>query len=260
MMKKLFLAASLAVAFPAMAQNVATVNGQGISEAEFDYTLKAVGITEATAEQRKALLEEVINRDVLAQEAVKQGLEKQEIIKLNIESARKEILIAALLQDWAKKNPVTDTDIKKAYDASLADLKKAKEYKVSHILVKEEEKAKQLIADIKAKKISFEEAAKKDSLDPGSGRDGGDLGWADPNAYVPEFAEAVRQGKKGELSETPVKSQYGYHIIQVQDERDVAPASYESAKAEIQQRLAREKMMDYVQSLRKAAKVEVTEK
>ena len=257
-MKKLLLIASLSMALPAMAQTVATVNGQSISQAELDFTIKAVGLQSVNDEQRKAILDEVINRDVLAQEAVKQGLDKQEIVKMNIESTRKEILIASLIQDWAEKNPVSDTDVKKAYDQSLTEFKQAKEYKVSHILVKEEDKAKQLIADIKDKKVSFEEAAKKDSLDPGSGRDGGDLGWSDPSAYVPEFADAVRQAKKGEITE-PVKSQYGYHIILVTDERSVAPPSFDSSQAEIKQRLSREKLMDYVQTLRKDAKVEITE-
>lgn len=259
-MKKLFLIASLSMAFPVMAQDVATVNGQPISQAELDFTLKAVGIPTATEDQRKALLEEVINRDVLAQEAVKQGLDKQDVVKLNVDSARKEILIAALLQDWAEKNPVSDTDVKKAYDISLTEFKNAKEYKVSHILVKEEDKAKELIEAIKAKKTTFAEAAKKDSLDPGSGRDGGNLGWSDANAYVPEFAEAVRAAKKGEISDTPTKSQYGYHIILVEDDRDIAPPSFDSSQAEIKQRLAREKMIEYVSKLRKDAKVEIIEK
>lgn len=256
-MKKIFLIASLAVAFPAMAQNVATVNGKPISQAEFDYTLKAVGISNATPDQRKDLLDEVINRDVLAQEAAKQNLDQDAKVKMSIDSARKEILIAALLQDWTEKNPVSDEEVKKAYDASLKESSTAKEYKVSHILVKEEEKAKQLINDIKAKKISFAEAAKADSLDSGSGRNGGDLGWSDASAYVPEFASAVKNSKKGELSETPVKSQYGYHIILVEDERALTPPSFESAKVEIKHRLAREKMMAYVHNLRKDAKVEI---
>lgn len=258
-MKRLLLIAALGTALPAMAQNVATVNGHAITQAELDSTLKALRIENASPEQRKSILDEIISRDVLAQEAIKQGLDKKDEVKANLEAARKDILISSLLQDWSEKNQITDEDVKKAYDEMLKDQTGKKEFKVSHILVKEEEKAKTLLADIKAKKLSFEEAAKKDSIDPGSGKNGGDLGWANPDMYVPEFAAAVKSGKKGEISE-PVKSQYGYHLVRIDEDRPLTPPTLEQVKTDLTRSLTQKKMFEFVESLRSKAKIEVLEK
>lgn len=258
-MKRLLLIVALGTALPAMAQNVATVNGHAITQAELDSTLKALRIENASPEQRKSILDEIISRDVLAQEAIKQGLDKKDEVKANLEAARKDILISSLLQDWSEKNQITDEDVKKAYDEMLKDQTGKKEFKVSHILVKEEEKAKTLLADIKAKKLSFEEAAKKDSIDPGSGKNGGDLGWANPDMYVPEFAAAVKSGKKGEISE-PVKSQYGYHLVRIDEDRPLTPPTLEQVKTDLTRSLTQKKMFEFVESLRSKAKIEVLEK
>ncbi len=258
-MKRLFLVAALSATLPAMAQNVATVNGHAITQAELDSTLKALRIENASPEQRKSILDEIISRDVLSQEAVKLGLDKKDDVKANLEAARKDILISSLLQDWSEKNKVTDDDIKKAYDDMVKEQAGKKEFKVSHILVKEEDKAKALLADIKAKKVTFEDAAKKDSIDPGSGKNGGDLGWSNPDMYVPEFTEAVKTGKKGEISE-PVKSQYGYHLVRIDDERPVTPPTLDQVKTDLTRSLTQKKMFEFVESLRSKAKIEIIEK
>lgn len=260
-MKHLLLATALGMtmALPAVAQNIATVNGKPITKTELDNALKTLHVKTPSAEQRQAILNDLINRDVLTQEAIKLGLDKKDDVKAGIEAARKDILIASLLQGWNEKNKISEDELKKAYDTIVKDQAGKKEYKVRHILVKEEDKAKALLADIKAKKISFEDAAKKESIDQGSGTNGGDLGWANPDVFVPEFAQAVKAGKKGEIS-APVKSQYGYHLIQIEDERAITPPTFEQVKTDLLRGLTQRKMLEYVDSLRKKAKVEIMEK
>lgn len=160
---------------------------------------------------------------------------------------------------WSEKNKIADDDIKKAYDDMVKDQAGKKEFKVSHILVKEEDKAKALLENIKTKKVTFEDAAKKESIDPGSSKNGGDLGWSNPDMYVPEFAEAVKTGKKGEISE-PVKSQYGYHLVRIDDERPVTPPTLDQVKTELTRSLTQKKMFEFVESLRSKAKIEMIEK
>lgn len=260
-MKHLLLATALGMTMtlPAVAQNIATVNGKPITQTEFDNTLKSLRIKDPSAEQRQAILNELINRDVLTQEAIKQGLDKKDEVKAGIEAARKDILIASLLQSWGEKNRVSDDELKKAYDTIVKEQQGKKEYKVRHILVKEEDKAKSLLADIKAKKISFSDAAKQNSIDPGANTTGGELGWANPDVFVPEFAQAVRAGKKGEISQ-PVKSQYGYHLIEIEDVRDVTPPTFEQVKNDLLRGLTQRRMVEYVESLRKKAKVDIKTK
>src|SRR5690606_32743826 len=117
-------------------------------------------------------------------------------------------------------NPVSDAKIQAEYDKLKKMQEGKQEYKVRHILVEDEKAANDLIAAIKSKKTTFEDAAKKDSIDPGSGKNGGDLGWAASTNYVPEFAQAVEKLKKGQMTDKPVKSQFGWHIIQLDDARD----------------------------------------
>ncbi|NEN76113.1 peptidylprolyl isomerase [Pelistega sp. NLN82] len=258
-MKRLLLVTAICASLPVMAQNIATVNGSAITKKELDYTLKTLRIENPSDEQRQSILNELINRDILVQESIKQGFEKKDDVKATIEAARKEILISNLLQEWNEKNKVSDAEIDTAYKTTLKNFEGRKEYKVSHILVKDEEKAKSLFNDINAKKVSFTDAAKKDSIDPSSAKNGGDLGWSNLDIYIPEFSQAVLAAKKGEITE-PVKSQYGYHIIKVEDDRPVTPPTLEEAKPELTRLLTQKKLFDYVESLRQKAKVTINDK
>src|SRR6478609_6871287 len=223
-MKKVLLtaitAAIVGIALPAAAQNVAIVNGKPVPKARVD--MLAAQLAKAgrpvSPEMQGQLKDEVIAREIFLQEAQKRGLDATDDYKAQMELARQTILIRELFADYQKKNPVTDADIKAEYD-KFAAANGGKEYKARHILVESEDQAKKIIADLK-KGAKFEDIAKKQSKDPGSGANGGDLDWASPNCYVPEFAEAMTKLKKGETTTAPVKSQFGWHVIRVDDVRD----------------------------------------
>lgn len=251
------LALSCALAAPLAAQNVATVNGQSITQKQLDefVSLLVKQGAKDSPELREQVKQEMTVRLVAVQEAEKAGLDKKPEVAQELALARQGILVRALLSDYIEKNPLSDKDFKAEYER----LKKAeagqKEFKVSHILVQEEDEAKQLLADINAKKISFAEAAKQKSVDTGSGAQGGDLGWAPSGMYVEEFATAVEKQKKGEISAAPVQSQFGWHIIQVEDSRDLEFPSFEEVKPQIEELLRQKQLTDYQDSLMKKAKV-----
>lgn len=256
-MKRFILAAAVALAFPAYAQNAATVNGQPIPQAEIDTMIKAMSSRgmEDTPENRKLILDQLITGEVLSQEAVKQGLDKDEQTRLLIENSRKEILINSLIAKWMEDHNPSEADINKAYDELVADSKNTKEYNIRHILLKEEKEAQELLKKIKDKKIDFATAAKENSIDHGSGKEGGDLGWAEAQNFVPEFADAVVAAKPKEIVAEPVKSQFGWHIIEVLDERSVEPPTKDEATPGLKQMIQQQQLHAYVEELRKAATV-----
>lgn len=252
------LALSCALAAPVYAQNVATVNGQAITQQQLDGFIKLLveqGNPD-TPELREKAKKELTERLALSQAAVKAGLDKKAEILETIELSRQGILINALFADYIKKAPVTDADIQKEYDSFKAEMGKDKEYNVRHILVEDEQAAKDLLANIKAKKVSFADAAKKDSIDTGSGAQGGDLGWSSSKRYVPEFATAIEGMKKGELSKAPVKSQFGWHLIEVEDVRPVTVPDLSAVKDDIKNMLTQQKLSQYQQKLLGDAKIQ----
>jgi peptidyl-prolyl cis-trans isomerase C len=171
-----------------------------------------------------------------------------------MELARQTILIRQLFNDFQKKNPITDADLKAEYD-KFAAANGGKEYKAHHILVEKETDAKTIIASLK-KGGKFEDIAKKQSKDTGSGAKGGDLDWANPNSYVPEFSAALLKLNKGQLTQEPVKTQFGFHIIRVDDVRDVKLPAFEEVKPQISQQMQQEKLGAFQQNLRTKAKIE----
>jgi peptidyl-prolyl cis-trans isomerase C len=173
---------------------------------------------------------------------------------MQMEFARQTILIRELFAQFQEKNPVTDAEIKAEYDKFKAQSNPV-EYRASHILVETEDQAKALIAQIKAGG-SFEDIAKKQSKDSGSGANGGDLGFANPAAYVPEFSQAMVKLKKGEMTDTPVQSQFGYHIILLVETRESTPPSLEELKPQIQQRIAQMKMTKFRDDIRAKTKTD----
>lgn len=232
----------------------ATVNGSAIpkdrADALFNEQL-AQGIPDSP-DLRNAIKEELIRREVLTSEAKKKGMDKNPILQAQIDLAKQAVLIRAYMQDFVKRNPVTDEAAKKEYDSIKGQLG-SKEYHARHILVDKEDDAKAIIAKLQ-KGEKFEDLAKQ-SKDPGSKDKGGDLGWSAPTAYVKPFSDALVKLEKGTFTPTPVKSDFGYHVIKLEDIRDLKVPTFEEAKPQIQQRLQQKMVEEHVLALRKAAKV-----
>ena len=245
-----------AAAAPSSAGNAAMVNNRGIPNKtldEFMAALAAQGRPE-TPELRKQALEDLINREVFVQEAEKRGLARNADVLKQLENVKRDLLIRALIRQQIQKNPVTDAEIKAAYDKVVHGAAGAqKEYKVRHILVEKEETAKGIIEQLK-KGAKFEDLAKQ-SKDPGSAANGGDLDWNVPGTFVPEFSQAMVKLEKGKFTDTPVKSQFGYHVIRVDDTREAKPPALEQVKPQIQQRLEQERIQAFVQDLRKKSEI-----
>jgi peptidyl-prolyl cis-trans isomerase C len=259
-MKKVLLtavaAAIVGIAMPAAAQNVAIVNGKPVPKARLDMLAAQLAKSgrPVPAEAEGQLKDEVIVREIFMQEAQKRGLDATDDYKMQMELARQTILIRELFADWQKNNPVTDAEIQGEYDKFVA-ANGGKEYKARHILVEKEDDAKKIIADLK-KGQKFEDIAKKQSKDPGSGANGGDLDWATAASYVPEFAEAMIKLKKGETTAAPVKSQFGWHVIRVDDIRDAQLPKLDEVRPQIAQQLQQQKLVAFQENLRKSAKIE----
>ena len=250
-------AAMLIAAAPlAMAQNVAIVNGKPVPSSRvtmLEQQIAASGrpVDDATRAQIK---EEVIMREVFMQEAQKRGLAATQEYKDQMELARQTILIRGLFADYQKKNPVKDADLKAEYD-KFAAANAGKEYRARHILVEKEDEAKALIAAIKGG-AKFEDQAKAKSKDPGSGANGGDLDWANAGSYVPEFSEAMIKLEKGQMTDVPVKSQFGWHIIRVDDVRQAKLPTFEEIKPQIAQQMQQQKLAEFQKTLRDKAKIQ----
>jgi peptidyl-prolyl cis-trans isomerase C len=259
-MKKQMLSAATAVlalmAAPAFAQNLAVVNGKPVPSSRVEVLKQQVERSgrPVTPEVLAQIKEELVAREIFMQEAKKRGLDASEDYKNQLELARQTILIRELFADFQKKNPVTDADIQAEY-AKFVAANGGKEYRARHILVEKEDEAKALIADIK-KGAKFEDLAKKASKDPGSGANGGDLDWAAAGSYVPEFSGAMVKLDKGQMTDTPVKSQFGFHIIRVDDVREAQLPKLEEVKPQIAQQLQQQKLSGYQESLRTKAKIQ----
>jgi len=243
-------------ALPVAAQNLAIVNGKPVPKERAELLKQQVERSgrPITPEVESQIKEEVIAREIFLQEAKKRGLEASKDFKSQMELARQTILIRELFADYQKKNPVSDAEIQAEYD-KFAAANSGKEYKASHILVEKEDEAKAIIASIK-QGAKFEDIAKKQSKDPGSGARGGDLDWANPNSYVSEFTEALLKLKKGEMTAEPVKSQFGWHIIRLDDERQAQLPKLDEVKPQIAQQLQQQKLGQFQEDLRTKAKVE----
>ncbi len=239
-----------------LAQNVAIVNGKAVPTARVEALSQQVARSgrQVTPEVQAQIKEEVIAREIFMQEAQKQGLEASADFKTQMEMARQTILIRELFMTYQKNNVVTDADVKAEYD-KFAAANSGKEYRARHILVEKEDAAKAIIAQLK-KGGKFEEIAKKSSKDPGSGANGGDLDWAPASNYVGEFGAALLSLEKGKTTETPVKTQFGYHIIRLDDVRDAQLPKFEDVKPQITEQLTQQKLAKYQEDLRAKAKIE----
>jgi peptidyl-prolyl cis-trans isomerase C len=249
-----FIAASL-FAGAALAQNVAVVNNKPIPKAREDAWVKQLGTQgqKDTPELRKMIKEELIRREIFLQEAAKRGLPENPDVKFQLDVQRQNTLIQALMRDELKRKPITDADIQAEYDKQKSK-QGEKEYHARHILVDKEEEAKAVIEELK-KGAKFEELAKK-SKDTGSASRGGDLDWASPGSYVKEFSEAMTGLKKGETTQAPVQSQFGWHVIRLEDVRDAQFPPLEQVKGQIGEGLQRQRVEAFVEDLRKKAKIQ----
>lgn len=249
-------AATLFAALPAMAQNIAIVNGKAVPKARMDALSAQIAKSgrPITPEMQGQLRDEIIAREIFMQEAQKRGLDATDDYKAQLDLARQTLLIRELFADFQKTDPVTDADIKAEYD-KFAAANGGKEYRARHILVEKEEEAKAIIASLK-KGGKFDEIAKKQSKDPGSGANGGDLDWAGASSYVPEFSQAMVKLNKGQTTTEPVKTQFGWHVIRVDDVRDAQLPKFEEVKPQIAQQLQQQKLSKFQDELRSKAKVE----
>ena len=243
-------------AAPAFAQNIAVVNGTPIPKARADALIDQLVHQgqQDTPQLQMAVREELVNREILMQEALRRGLPNRPDIKAQIAVAQQTVVLRALIEDFVKNNTPTDAEVTARYNALVKDAG-GKEYHLHHILVDNEQQAKDLIAKIKAG-ASFEDLAKQYSKDPGSGKNGGDLDWSDPKAYVPEFAAAAEKLQKGQMTDTPVHTQFGWHIIRLDDTRDITPPPLEQVRPQIVQQIQKEKLQAFEEGLRKNAKVQ----
>ena len=244
-----------AAALPVLAQNLAVVNGKPVPSNRADAMVKQMTSQgqQDTPQLRAMVKEELVNREILIQEADRMGLSSSAEVKSQLEMARQSIVIRALVADYVKKNPVSDADMKAEYDKFKSQAGD-KEYHARHILVEKEEDAKAIIAKLKGG-AKFEDLAKQ-SKDPGSAANGGDLDWAPPTAFVKPFSDAMIALQKGQVTETPVQTQFGYHIIRLEDTREAQFPPLAEVKAQIQQRLAQQKATAFRDELRAKAKTD----
>ena len=253
--RTLAVAALLGVASAAWAQNAAIVNGKPIAKAKVDEFVQALAAQGRpdSPELRQAVREELIAREVFAQEAERKGLARSPEITRQLEQMRQDLLIRAVIRDHLQKNPVTDKELQAEYD-KLKGQGGDKEYKARHILVEKEEQAKKIVDDLK-KGAKFEDLAKQ-SKDTGSAANGGDLDWNVPGTFVKPFADAMAALEKGKFTETPVQTQFGWHVIRLDDVREAKAPPLDQVKPQLQQELERRRVQDLQKSLRAKAKVE----
>lgn len=234
---------------------VAVVNGVAIPQSQFNL-LKQERLAQGQPDNEKtaaALRESLINAQILSQEATKKGLDKDADLQARLSLVKTEMLAKAYLANYVKSHPISDDALKAEYDKVKAQMG-TREYQVRHILVGSEAEAKDVIAQL-GKKARFEDLAKKKSKDS-SAANGGLVGWAAPANLVKEFSEAMVQLKKGEYTKTPVQTRFGWHIIRVEDVRDLKLPPLEEVKDQLRGDMEQQMLKKIITDLRAAAKVE----
>ncbi|MFN9211089.1 MAG: peptidylprolyl isomerase [Betaproteobacteria bacterium] len=253
MHKALLVFAFAAVAGVASAQNVATVNGKPIPKSREDAWLKFAEQQgqKDSPQLRDMVKKELIRREILLEDATKRGIVDKPDVKFQLDLQRQNVIIQALMRDVIEKNPVTEAQIKAEYDKQKAAAG-AKEYRARHILVENEADAKAVIDQLK-KGAKFDELAKQKSKDPGSAQRGGDLDWAGPDGFVKPFSDAMVALQKGQYTQTPVQTQFGWHVIQLDDVRDTQFPPLDKVQPQIREMLQQQRVQAYVDSLEKKA-------
>ncbi len=271
--RHLALAAVAALSLPALAQQapdkpgakpaatsasgpVATVNGKAIPRSRLEFMLRQQVARGApnNDQTRNGVREDLINRELVAQEAARDGIAKRQDVLQQLEMARQEVLVGAYINEYLKRHAVTDADVQQEYDRARAQAGTT-EYHARHILLKSEEEANRVLAELK-KGGSFDELARKSSTDEGTRERGGDLDWNVPAAFDKAFSDAMVKLEKGQITTAPVQSRFGFHVIQLEDQRAVNFPPLAQVRPQVQQRLTRQKVDTLVRDLRAKAKVE----
>lgn len=242
---------------PAFAEEkaAALVNGVAIPQSRVDFVVKGA-IAQGQPDSpdlRKAVKEKLIDQELIVQEATKQGLDKNPDVVQQLEIGKYTVLTNAFVQEFVKNHPISEDQLHQEYDKLKAKLGD-KEYNARHILVATEDEAKAIIVQL-GKKVKFEKLAAK-SLDAGSAKQGGSLGWTIPGTFVPQFANALLELKKGEYTKTPVQTQFGWHVIKLDDVRALKVPSFDEVKPQLQQRLQQQALKKAVDDLQAKAKIE----
>ncbi|MBS1184214.1 MAG: peptidyl-prolyl cis-trans isomerase [Proteobacteria bacterium] len=234
---------------------VVTVNGKQIGSDVMDIFVQAVTgkpAAEATEEQKTQLLDQLVNMSLAAQAAEKDGLQKDPEVKAKLELIHMQILAEAATQKYVKSHPVSETELKAVYDTQVANM--PKEYKARHILVEKKETAESIIRELQAGG-DFAKLAASESKDA-SGKNGGDLGWFSLQTMVKPFADAVAALEKGKTTEQPVQTEFGWHVIQLEDVRSGEAPKFEDVKPQVEMFAQRKKLQAYLDELRKTAQVQ----
>jgi len=237
---------------------VATVNGAVIGKSRVDMLVKqgAGSGRPDSPETRQAIIDQLAMQMVIAEEAVKKGLDKSAEVTERMELVRQSVLANAYVQDFIKNNPVSDEALKAEYERIKATIT-GSEYKASHILVEKEAEAKDIIAKLKKDPGAFAKLAMEKSKDTGSKAKGGDLGWIDLSQMVPEFSAAVSKLEKGKFTQEPVKSQFGYHVILLEDKKPIEAPPFEQVKPSLTQQLQQQNLKKQLDELKGKAKIEI---
>jgi len=240
----------------AQGSTIAKVNGVAVPKSRQDFLMQQqAGRGMPDNDQTRAMVrDELINREVLYQEAQKTGVGKKPEVQAQLDMARQEVVVSAYVREWVRTHPVTDADVQKEYDRAKSQMGD-KEYHARHILVETEDQAKSLIEDLK-KGAKFDELATKNSKDPGSAQRGGDLDWNAPNTFDKQFADAMVKLEKGKYTDKPVQTRFGYHIIMLEDVRPVKFPALNEVRARVSQQITQQRIDELVKSLRAKAKVE----
>ena len=261
MKSKTLVALAVAALLPlapltALAQNITTVNGKAVPKARVDMLVQQAVKSgqQPSAELETQARDQVVIREIFVQEAEKRGIAASADFRGQMELARQGILIRELFADFQRKNPIGDAQVQAEYDKFKAQ-STGTEFRARHILVEKEDEAKALIAQIKGG-AKFEDLAKKSSKDTGSAENGGDLDFAKAESYVPEFGGALQKLKKGEITAEPVKSQFGFHIIRLEDTREASFPGFDDVKGQLKQRMEQAKLQTYQEELRSKAKTD----
>lgn len=240
---------------PAADKSAALVNGISVPQSRVDLRVKVAttqGGQPDSPEMRKAIRDDLINLEIISQAAVKAGLDKQSETAQQLELAKQSVLAGAYVQDYAKNHPISEDALKQDYEALKARVG-SKEYKVSHVLVATEDEAKAIAKRVKKEK--FAKVAKEKSKDPGSKENGGDLGWTVPTNFVQPFGETILTLAKGQVS-APVQTQYGWHVIRLEDTRELKVPTFEEVRPQLEKRKQQESIQKAITELREKAKVE----
>lgn len=236
--------------------SIATVNGVAVPRSRLDIMVRQQASRggQDNEQMRAVMREELINREIIAQEAQRTGIAKQADVQAQLDLTRQEIVVGAYIRDWVSKNPVTDADIQKEYERVRAQAGD-KEYRARHILLETEDQAKGMIAELK-KGGKFDELASKNSKDGGTAQRGGDLDWNVPSAFDKAFSDAMIKLEKGKFTDAPVRTRFGFHVILLEDVRPVKFPPLADIRPRIQQQMVQAKLEELVKSLRAKAKVE----